>query len=165
MPTALRGHDGIRPTGITVQHIRLRESLFMTTASSTSPKSGRVLLFFGLACAVLGIAVYVLQVELHHLTTPWYLPLTAFVGVGLVAFSLRRKRNLWRWSALVLVVCLMGFECTFLLAMRLPPYAGPLKVGQPYPAFQTQRAGGTPFTQADLRGNQNTVMVFFRGRW
>ncbi len=137
----------------------------MTTVNTATPKSGRSLLFLGLACTVLGIAAYVLQVELHHLTTPWYLPFTALLGVGLVAFSLRRKRNFWRWSALFLVVCLTGFECTFLLATRLPAYAGPLKISQPYPAFQTLRADGAPFTQADLRGNQNTVMVFFRGRW
>ena len=48
---------------------------------------------------------------------------------------------------------------------RLPAYAGPLEIGQPYPAFQTQRADGTPFTQADLRGDKGTVLVFFRGRW
>ncbi|HEV8061856.1 MAG TPA: hypothetical protein VGP68_18400 [Gemmataceae bacterium] len=137
----------------------------MTSTSSASAKSGRSLLFLGLACTILGIGAYVLQVELHHLSTPWYLPLTALLGVGLVAFSLRKKRNFWRWSALLLVVCLTGFECTFLLATRLQPYAGPLKIGQPYPAFQTQRADGAPFTQADLHGDQDTVLVFFRGRW
>jgi hypothetical protein len=27
------------------------------------------------------------------------------------------------------------------------------------------RADGSPFTQRDLEGDQNNVMVFFRGRW
>jgi uncharacterized membrane protein YraQ (UPF0718 family) len=119
----------------------------------------------GLACAVIGIIAYVLQVSSHHLSTPWYLPLTATIALVFVALSLRRKRTLWRWLAALVVFFIAGFEFTFLFATRLPPYAGPLNIGQPYPVFQTQRADGSPFTQTDLRGDQNTVMVFFRGRW
>lgn len=136
----------------------------MSTAT-TAAKPGRGLLFLGLACAVLGIAAYIVQVSLSHLTTPWYLPLTACVGVGLVVMSIAKKRTVWRWLVLLLVVCITGFECTFLLATRLPAYAGPLEVGKPFPAFQTQRADGSTLTQADFKGDQNTVLVFFRGRW
>ena len=49
--------------------------------------------------------------------------------------------------------------------MRLPAYTGPVAAGQPFPEFATQRADGSPFTQRDLEGDQNNVMVFFRGRW
>jgi hypothetical protein len=137
----------------------------MNTTGPTPAKSGRPLLFLGLACAALGIAAYVLQVSLHHLTTPWYLPLTAIIGLAVVVCSLWKRRTTWRWFAFVFVGLIAGFECTFLLATRLPAYAGPLEIGQPYPAFQTQRADGTPFTQADFTGDQNTVLVSFRGRW
>ena len=60
---------------------------------------------------------------------------------------------------------LAGAEGAFLAALRLPAYTGPVAAGRPFPAFATIRADGTPFTQSDLEGDQDTVMVFFRGRW
>jgi hypothetical protein len=62
-------------------------------------------------------------------------------------------------------VALGGFEVLALNAMRLPPYAGPIAVGRPFPAFEARLADGTPFTQADLVGGRHTALVFFRGRW
>src|SRR3954466_8317160 len=107
----------------------------MSTATPTAAKPGRGLLFLGLACTFLGIAGYMVQVSQSHLTTPWYLPITALLGVVLVIQSLRGKRTVWRWLTLVLVICIAGFEGLFLFAMRLPAYAGPLEVGKPFPAF------------------------------
>jgi peroxiredoxin len=49
--------------------------------------------------------------------------------------------------------------------MRLPPYAGPVAVGRPFPAFEARRADGKPFSQVDVTGDQQNVLVFFRGRW
>jgi hypothetical protein len=137
----------------------------MSTATPTAAKPGRGLLLMGLAFTFLGIAGYMVQVSQSHLTLPWYLPITALFGVILVVLSLRQKRTVWRWLALVLVACVAGFEGLFLFATRLPAYAGPLEVGKPFPAFQAQRADGSTFTQADFKGDKNTVLVFFRGRW
>ena len=137
----------------------------MSTVTPTAAKSGRGLLFLGLACAVLGIAAYMVQVSMSHLTTPWYLPVTAILGVVLVVLSLREKRTVWRWLMLAFVGFLAAFEGLFFFGTRLPAYAGPLEVGKPFPAFQTLRADGSTFTQADFKGDKNTVLVFFRGWW
>lgn len=129
------------------------------------PTTGRAYLLLGIALAVLGVMAYVAQVALLRLQTPWYMPIAATLGVILVAYSLWHKRTVWRMLGLVTVLLLCGLTWIFLLGLRLPPYRGPLAVGQPVPAFATQRAEGSPFTQADLAGDQNTVLVLFRGRW
>jgi len=67
--------------------------------------------------------------------------------------------------ALLLVLLLAGAEWAFLLASRLPAYTGPVAAGQPFPEFTTVRADGKPFARRDLDGDQNSVLVFFRGRW
>ena len=45
-----------------------------------------------------------------------------------------------------------------------PPYFGPAQVGQKVPAFTTQLADGKAFTDKDLNG-QDSIVLFFRGRW
>jgi hypothetical protein len=96
---------------------------------------------------------------------PWYMPTLASLGVVLVIVSLLERRTVWRVFALLAVVVLAGAEWAFLYAVRLPAYTGPIAVGQPFPAFATKRADGTTFTQRDLAGDRNHVLVFFRGRW
>jgi hypothetical protein len=137
----------------------------MSTATPAAAKPGRGVLLLGLACAVLGVAAYVAQVSMSRLTTPWYLPATGIVGVVLVVLALGQKRTIWRWLTLAFVGFLAAFEGLFLFGTRLPAYAGPLEIGKPFPAFQTLRADGSTFTQADFKGDKNTVLVFFRGRW
>jgi cytochrome oxidase Cu insertion factor (SCO1/SenC/PrrC family) len=119
----------------------------------------------GLGLAVLGVAAYAIQVSLQRLMLPWYMPAAALLGVALVVASLWERRTVWRVLALVVVVLLAGFELMALSATRLPPYAGPIAVGRPFPAFEARRADGTPFTQNDLIGDQHHALVFFRGRW
>ena len=136
----------------------------MATASS-SPKPGRLLLFVGLAVGVLGILGYVVQLWMQRLSTPWYLPISATLGVVLVIASLWQARSVWRALALVLVVLFAVAEWGFVLRSRLPAYAGPVTPDQPFPAFATTRADGAPFTRRDLDGEQNSLFVFFRGRW
>ena len=97
--------------------------------------------------------------------TPWYMPILASLGVVLVAVSLSERRTVWRVFALLVVVLLAGAEFAFLYAMRLPPYTGPFAEGRPFPAFETRRSDGTPFTQRDLISDRSSVLVFFRGRW
>jgi hypothetical protein len=96
---------------------------------------------------------------------PWYMPIAATLSVFLIVVALWRARSVWRILALLLVVLLAGAEWAFMLETRLPAYTGPVATGQPFPEFTTMRADGAAFTQRDLEGDQNNVMVFFRGRW
>ncbi len=139
----------------------------MTTASVAVPRRypGRLLLALGLAIAVLGLIGYWAQIAAQRLFAPWYLPATATLGVVLLVAALWQARSFWRVLALVLVVLIAGAEWTFVLGTRLPRYEGPVEVGKPFPEFATVRADGSAFTQRDLEGEQNSVLVFFRGRW
>src|SRR5947209_11230038 len=123
----------------------------MTTPSIVAPRPsrGRLLLLLGLALPVLGVAGYVAQVAAQRLTAPWYMPALATLGVVCVVASLWRRRTVWRVLAVLFVVVLAGFEWTVLLHARLPEYTGPLTAGQPFPAFTTARADGTPFPPRD----------------
>jgi hypothetical protein len=136
-----------------------------STDTPSAGSRGRLLLLAGLGLAVLGVAAYAVQLSLQRLVLPWYMPAAALLGVVLVAASLRKRRTAWRWLALVAVALLMGFELMVLNATRLPPYAGPIAVGRPFPAFEAKQADGTPFTQNDLAGDEHHALVFFRGRW
>lgn len=134
-------------------------------AASMVQRPGRGGILLGFALAVLGVATYVVQFNLHRFSVPWYLPITGTLASLLLFGSLLRRRSLWRVLAFVLVLALAAGEWGFILMTRLPAYTGPVAVGKPFPAFSTLRADGTPFTERDLGGDQNTVFVFFRGRW
>ena len=139
----------------------------MTSSPIDTPdrSRGRLLLLSGLGLALLGVVGYVVLFSLENLKYPWYMPAMALLGVALVLTSLAKRRTIWRMLALVAVVLLAGLELAFLYAVRLPAYTGPIAVGRRFPAFEAKRADGTPFTQADLAGDQHHVLVFFRGRW
>jgi hypothetical protein len=139
----------------------------MTDSTNAPPAGsrGRLLVLASLGLAVLGVAASAIQLSLGHLMLPWYMPAAALLGVALMVASLWKRRTVWRALALILVVLLAGFEFVALIATRLPPYAGPIAVGRPFPAFEARRADGTPFTQNDLIGDQHQALVFFRGRW
>jgi hypothetical protein len=139
----------------------------VTTSSISAPTHfrGRLFLLFGLGLAVLGVVAFVAQTALGRLMVPWYMPALASLGVCLVIISLVKCRTIWRVLALAAVMLLAGAEWAILYAMRLPPYTGPITVGRQFPAFETTRADGTPFAQGNLAGDQNNVLVFFRGRW
>src|SRR5262245_43289816 len=139
----------------------------MSIQSATMPRRrpGRSLLWLGLGVVVAGIAVYTAQIMAHRLKSPWYLPYATTLGVALVAMSLWQARSVWRVLALLLVAVIAGGAWTLILGTRLPPYTGPVAVGGPFPAFQTVRAEGTSFTERDLQGDKDSIMVFFRGRW
>jgi len=138
------------------------------TDSSSAPLAGtggRLLVLAGLGLAVLGVAVYAIQLSLKRLMLPWYMPAAALIGLALVLASLWLRRTVWRVLALVVVALLAGLEFMALNVLRLPPYTGPIAVGRPFPAFEARRADSTPFTQNDLVGDQDQALVFFRGRW
>jgi hypothetical protein len=133
---------------------------------TTSRHPGRSLLLLGVLVALAGPVLFaVLTFGANILITNWYGPLLGSLGVALIVLSLMRSRSIWRWTAVVIFTLLAAFGWYALLAMRTPAYTGPVKDGQPFPAFTTKLADGSPFTQDDLQGDQNTVMVFFRGHW
>jgi hypothetical protein len=133
---------------------------------TTGRHPGRSLLLLGVFLAVAGPAVMILLMfAAKILITPWYAPLLGTLGVALIVLALTRSRSIWRWTAVVIFTVFVGFQWYVLLAMRTPAYTGPVKDGEPFPAFATTLADGSAFTQDDLKGGQNTVMVFFRGHW
>jgi hypothetical protein len=139
----------------------------MTTSSAIAPRRfpGRLFLFLGIALAVLGLLGYAMQLKMARLTTPWFLPISTTLGAIFLLVALWQARSVWRVLALLLVVLLAGAEWMFLLGTRLPAYTGPVAEKKSFPDFATVRANGTPFTQGDLSGDKNSVLVFFRGRW
>jgi hypothetical protein len=139
-----------------------------TTAPPLAPPKagGRLLLWVGILAAVAGFVAYQFQMSAGRLTTPWYAAALATLGTVLILVSLLRRFTMWRVLALLLIGALTAGEWWFLLSYsKLPEYAGPAKAGQPFPVFTAARADGTPFTQDDLKGDRDTVIVFFRGRW
>jgi hypothetical protein len=119
----------------------------------------------GLLLAPVGVIAYLVQVWALQLKAPWYMPILGTLAAALIVVSLWQKRTVWRILALIPVLLLAAAEWMFLLGTQLPAYTGPVAVGQPFPAFATVRADDTPFTQRDLEGDQNSVLVAFRGRW
>src|SRR6516165_8753925 len=99
----------------------------MSTPSSTpAPRApGRRLVALGLGITVLGIIAYSVQIAVHRLFTPWYVPAAATLGVVLLLIALWQKRNVWRVLGLLLVVVIAGLAWVFVLA-RLPAYTGPV---------------------------------------
>ena len=133
---------------------------------TTARHPGRALLLAGVLVALAWPVVNIfLMFAAKILITPWYGPLLGTLGVVLIILALVRSRSIWRWTAVVFFTLLVAFQWWVLFAMRTPAYTGPVKNGQPFPAFATTLADGSAFTQADLQGDRNTVMVFFRGHW
>src|SRR5260370_24110058 len=98
----------------------------MTTSSAAAPRRvpGRLFLALGLALAALGVIAYVVQLRMHSLMAPWYVPVSATLGVACVIVALWKARTVWRVLALLLVVLLAGAEWTVLLTTRLPAFTG-----------------------------------------
>jgi hypothetical protein len=122
-------------------------------------------LTFGLGLPALGVIGYIVQLAAQRLYAPWYLPGAATLGVVLIAVALWQRRTVWRILALALVGLVAVAAWGLLLTQRLPSYTGPVTVGKLFPAFTAKRADGTSFTQRDLQGDQDNVLVCFRGRW
>src|SRR5204863_2065915 len=116
---------------------------------------GRPLLLLGVFVALVGpVLMILLMFAAKILVTPWYAPLLGTLGVALIVLSLLRSRSIWRWTAVVIFTFLAVFQWSVLLAMRTPPYSGPVIDGKPFPAFATTLADSSAFTQADLQGDQ-----------
>jgi len=124
------------------------------------------LLLLGVFLALGGqLLVMVLAFAAGILVSPWYAPILGTLGVALIILALVRARSVWRWTGVVIFTLLVSFQWYAVFSMRTPAYTGPVKDGEPFPAFATTLADGSAFTEADLQGDQGTVMVFFRGHW
>jgi hypothetical protein len=142
----------------------------MKTLSESRPRTsapGRWSLGLGSILVVLGLVLYIVQLKvLKNLSTPWYVPLLGTAGVALLLVAVGQARSIWRILALLVFGLLVAGEWHFFLSgSRLPNYTGPVAAGGAFPAFAAVLADGSPFYQEQLKGEQNTVMVFFRGRW
>jgi hypothetical protein len=137
-----------------------------TSPPIAPPKSGgRLLLWTGILAAVVGVVIYTFQLGAGKLTTPWYAPALATFGLVLVLASLFQRRTAWRVVALLLVGFITAGEWWFLSYSKLPSQPGRIAKGEQLPEFTAYRSDGPPFTQDDLKGDQNTALVFFRGHW
>jgi hypothetical protein len=135
-----------------------------STAQRRHP--GRLYLALGVLVALAGVVLYPLQLRAKVLIAPWYAPILATLGLVLVVLALGRSRSLWRWTAAVLLTLFAAGQWVMLLVLfRAPAYTGPVQAGEPFPEFTTTLADGSTFNRESLQGEQNTVMVFFRGRW
>ena len=132
------------------------------------PQRRRLPLFlFGMLLFIAGPALYAAQmIWLHQLQTPWYLPLLSTAGIALMALSAVQRRGVVRIVGLVVFALVCGFEWFGLLVVfRTPDYTGPVRAGQPLPAFATTRADGATFTNDDLAKGTPHLLVFYRGHW
>jgi hypothetical protein len=139
----------------------------MSIVAQEKPKSlGRPLLWVGIGVSLAGIVVYMLQLMIHVLKTPWYVPIVGAAGAVMIFASFLRRPTVTRAVVLALFVALTALEWWFIgIYVNLGPYSGPVAVGKPFPPFSAERGDGTPFTQANLKSDQRTVIVFFRGWW
>jgi energy-converting hydrogenase Eha subunit E len=127
---------------------------------------GRLLFWTGIGLFVLGVVSAIVQYALKQLIVPWYAPVLATVGVGLLLISCRQQPTIVRCAGLGLVALGCAFEWYVLLvSTRMPQYTGPAQVGYQVPAFTALRADGSSFTDTDLKQGPPTALVFFRGRW
>ena len=141
-------------------------STFATKPTPAALRPGRGLLLLGILLALVSIAAYVAQVSAHILFTPWYMPAAVTIGAALIAVAISKQRTKTRWTALVVIGGLAGLQwVAFLWLFATPAYAGPVKVGQPFPPFATTLADGSAFTRDNLKSDKNSILLFFRGRW
>ncbi len=137
----------------------------MQTTLADPRSLGRGKLWLGLGLVIAGIVAFFVQFSTARLFAPWYLPLIVTTGALFCVAALWERRSIWRILTVLFVVLLAGGTWAFMLLLRLPAYNGPAIVGQQIPAFATLNADGQAFTHEDLKGDRNTVLVFFRGRW
>ncbi|MCI0681636.1 MAG: hypothetical protein L0Y71_06000 [Gemmataceae bacterium] len=140
---------------------------YQATMTPTADRArGRGFIWAGIGACVLAIGLVVAQYALQHFVVPWYLPALTTLGALMLLVAVGKRGSVTRFILLVLMVALAGFQWYFLIVLsRLPDYEGPARVAQRIPAFQTTRADGQSFSDADLADGTPTVLTFFRGRW
>ena len=138
-----------------------------TTRTAEDRSLGRGILWAGIGLCLLAIALAAVQYPvLQLLIVPWYLPAVTTLGLLLVVLALAKRRSVTRFTVLVLVGALAGFQWFFVAWMaKLPTYEGPARTGLTMPAFQSALADGRSFSDKNLQDGTPSVLTFFRGRW
>jgi hypothetical protein len=138
----------------------------MSNPETTPPRRWPLFLLGGLLFVAGPVGVAIQYLALHHLTTPWYLPVLSTLGVALMALSVWQRGSVLR----IVGLCVFALICAaqwFMIgyALRAPEYTGPAQPNQKAPAFTALRVDGSSFTQADLATGSPSVLLFFRGHW
>src|SRR5437588_5117257 len=96
--------------------------------ATPQPRNGRKLIWLGALCAAGGVGLYVAQLLAAGRTdSPWYMPVLATAGAGLVLIGTLQRPTWLRGIALVLVAGLAVMQWWFLVRyVRLPEYNGPV---------------------------------------
>ncbi len=141
------------------------ENLSPTRVPAAPPRT-RPLFLPGIVLFLAAPILYAIQLRFDRLFFPWYLPLLFTLGVLCMGASVWRQFGIGRAVGLAFctLVCAFGWYM-FLFGVNTPPYAGPAQVGRKVPAFATQLADGKAFTDRDLADDQDSIVLFFRGRW
>ncbi len=139
----------------------------METLQTNNPsKRAWPLFLLAVLLFVLGPPLYMLQVRMNDLRMPWYIPILATAGVLVAVLAVCRRPRVLSIVGLVVLAGVCGLEWFMMLvATKTPVYNGPATAGQKLPTFTTTRADGGPFADSDLASGQETVLLFFRGRW
>jgi hypothetical protein len=131
----------------------------------TGPADSRPYVIIGLLLGVGSLVAYIVQFSLHVLIVPWYVPVFGTTGCLMFVWAILQHRTWSRMIGLVFMILLSLGGWAFIGYARLPDYQGPVQIETGFPSFSTLTADGKPFLPANLAGSQNTVLVFFRGRW
>jgi hypothetical protein len=121
--------------------------------------------FIGVLLFIAAPVAYAIQISLHRLSMPWYIPILWTVGVLLMALSVLQRRGIVRSALLVVFVLVCGFGWAALLGTKTPEYTGPAEAGQKLPEFAASFANGAALTNKDFEKGTPSVLLFFRGRW
>jgi hypothetical protein len=121
--------------------------------------------FIGVLLFIVGPVAYAIQMNMHRLSMPWYIPILSTIGVLLMLLSVVQRRGIVRIVFLVLFMLFCGFEWMSLLATSTPKYVGPAQTGHKLPEFSASLANGARFTNKDLENGTPSALLFFRGHW
>jgi hypothetical protein len=124
------------------------------------------LFLFGFLIFIAGPVMNAVQMQMGDLSTPWHVPILGSIGVFFMLLSVLARGGVLRIIGLIFFALFCAFEWFFVLVFTVTPaYAGTVREGQPFPAFTAALADGKPFTDAELKNDKATILVFFRGRW
>lgn len=140
------------------------------TPASINPvparRRGWPLFLLGVLLCALGPIVYLIQLKMNVLVTPWHAPILATLGVLALIVWIAQRPGWLRIAGAIPFVLFCCFEWFMLLvAFRTPAYTGPAVPEKKLPSFATTLAEGRSLTDKDLANGSRTALVFFRGRW
>ena len=138
----------------------------MQSTADTVPARRWPLFVAGILFFVLGPTINVAMILMGRLTTPWYVPILATLGVVLMVLSVVQRGGVLRSVGMLVFALLCGLEWYFIASViKTPEYVGPAQPGQKVPAFAAAYADGKMFSSKDLEDGSRTVLLFYRGHW